>query len=620
LSQGSGSMEKNSIGTIKGSVMYMSPEQARAENDRLDHRTDVYGLGATLYWILTGVAPHKGTRASLPDIQKNRFPTPSQARPLLGIPRELEAICLKAMASKPEDRYQKSGQMAADLENYIAGEPVVALPENFLRKTERFLRKHARGVIASLLALSLAVLGLTWANLVITGQKNTIAMRNSELANQNKIIQGEREKTERSRDFIASILDDLIGYLFDNSLSQVPGGETVRFMLLERNADAVEKYIQENPDDTELKIDLIRLLTRLAKLQQDQQTQESIEKANKIWDRIDQLLQETKATNDETFQLNWKKVFCDKAYYQVGQYVRQGKTTEANSILRDAFAYAKEIVGESNDRNLEFSATHAGLYRRQSALFDASENWEQAAAETQKGRDILLPFVEEYLSTPTAETTQGEMISETELNSGILGNFLLMSGDLADYQTLSGRLDQARQIASVALGACGLAPRVLNAELDGLIQSGANYRRLHRIALLQKDFESANGFYAKAREFFDRNRMNPYVLHAWLFIESDRARGLAGTDLNKAAASLDEAIRLFQAIQNDPEPGFQPIRAPRSIAEMECCIAAAKLAIAKAESQNENLPALVEEKNRCVQRLKDTGAGPATIKGLELLP
>ena len=95
----------------------MSPEQAMGRIDHLGPASDVYGLGATLYYLLTGRVPFEGSDLNrvLWAVQRGEFPPPRQAAPT--IDRALEAVCLKAMALKPEDRYCSPLALAADIEH-----------------------------------------------------------------------------------------------------------------------------------------------------------------------------------------------------------------------------------------------------------------------------------------------------------------------------------------------------------------------------------------------------------------------------------------------------------------------------------------------------------------------
>src|SRR5262249_18606836 len=91
-------------GSALGTPAYMSPEQAAGDLARLGSRSDVYSLGATLYCLLTGRAPFDGEAGEvLRKVQRGEFAPPRQLDP--SVDKALEAICLKAMATRPEDRY-----------------------------------------------------------------------------------------------------------------------------------------------------------------------------------------------------------------------------------------------------------------------------------------------------------------------------------------------------------------------------------------------------------------------------------------------------------------------------------------------------------------------------------
>ena len=105
----------------------MSPEQAEGRLDQVGPLSDVYSLGATLYCLLTGKPPIDETDVgeALRRVQRGEFPPPRAVRP--SIPPGLEAICLKAMALKPEDRYPSARALADEIEHWLADEPVLGL-------------------------------------------------------------------------------------------------------------------------------------------------------------------------------------------------------------------------------------------------------------------------------------------------------------------------------------------------------------------------------------------------------------------------------------------------------------------------------------------------------------
>jgi serine/threonine protein kinase len=626
MSPGSGSQERTSVGTIKGTVTYMSPEQARAENDRLDHRTDVYGLGAILYWILTGQAPH--SKKALPDIQKNRFPAPSQVRPTLSIPRELEAICLKAMASQPEDRYQKGRDMAADLENFIAGEPVVALPENFVRKSERFLRKHARAVIASLLGLTLAVLGLTLANVIISGQKKEIARQNRKLVENEEELNLRLEKIQKlvkdltaSRRVASATLEEVVGSLFDDRLSQVPGANEIRIGLLTDIATKIETYLVDNPDDTELKLDLVRLLTRLAKLEgENNKTQE----ATKHWQRADELLKETKDTPDQVFQINWKKTFCDNGYYQTSALLKQGLVDQADALVKEACSIADEyqdsLKGDIKEVQ-KFAPSYVRLYRRRASILAQGEKWNEALTETSKAKDVLQNYVAMHLPKLVSELGSTEIIPD--LKAGTLGYYYLLCSDQGDYETILNKYSDAENSYLRALEGCQLAPRSQGLARDGRLKTASNLRKLHRLALMNKDYSKADTYYQQAIEKCSQDRpLEVDVEVNFLFIESDRARALAENKLEEAQRSLERAgISLDNNIKNGAGPEFEKIVANESmLAEMEYCLSAARSAIAKASNDLEELDKQEKAKTTHLSELKEQNASTLKLRELIFLP
>jgi serine/threonine-protein kinase len=129
------------MGQAVGTPQYMSPEQAAGEL-QVGPASDIYNLGATLYFVLTGKPPFTAQNWTTVQHQicTSTFPRPRQVR--RDVPPALEAICLKAMAAKPEDRYASSLDLAADLENWLAHEPVSAWPEPLLMRTRRWLFRH----------------------------------------------------------------------------------------------------------------------------------------------------------------------------------------------------------------------------------------------------------------------------------------------------------------------------------------------------------------------------------------------------------------------------------------------------------------------------------------------
>jgi serine/threonine protein kinase len=149
-------------GSIVGTPAYMSPEQAGGRQDLMEPTSDVYSLGATLYYLLTGHAPveGKGAADTIAAVRKGDFPPPRSVHP--SVDPALEAICMKAMAHQPEDRYATARALSDELERWLADEPVVAYRDPPARAMSRWLARHPivliRGlaVVVGLLVIALS--------------------------------------------------------------------------------------------------------------------------------------------------------------------------------------------------------------------------------------------------------------------------------------------------------------------------------------------------------------------------------------------------------------------------------------------------------------------------------
>jgi tetratricopeptide (TPR) repeat protein/tRNA A-37 threonylcarbamoyl transferase component Bud32 len=146
------------MGSALGTPQFMSPEQAAGRLDQMGPASDVYSLGATLYCLLTGRAAMEGREvgAVLRQVQRGDFPPPRQVK--REVPAALAAVCLKAMALRPEDRYATPRALAADVEKWLADEPVSAWREPWRMRAGRWARRHQAMVAACAAGLLVTVL------------------------------------------------------------------------------------------------------------------------------------------------------------------------------------------------------------------------------------------------------------------------------------------------------------------------------------------------------------------------------------------------------------------------------------------------------------------------------
>ncbi len=161
----SGSMETQP-GAVMGSPAYMAPEAAEGRAADADERTDVYLLGATLYHILTGRMPHHGSNLEETVHLARTVPPLSPRRIKADIPRALEAVCLRAMAHRKQDRYGSALELAQDMECYVAGAPVSAYCEPWPTRTARWCKRNRRALGRSLAAALVLAAVLVGAALI----------------------------------------------------------------------------------------------------------------------------------------------------------------------------------------------------------------------------------------------------------------------------------------------------------------------------------------------------------------------------------------------------------------------------------------------------------------------
>ena len=155
---GSGSAPTQ-FGSAVGTPQYMSPEQATGRLDRMGPLTDVFGLGATLYHVLTNKPPqHEDSVERILDrVEHGEFRRPTEINSAVPLP--LEAICLKALAVRPTERYNSPTELGEDIDRWLSDEPVAVCRDSLVVRATRWVRKHQTFSATSAVAALLLIVG-----------------------------------------------------------------------------------------------------------------------------------------------------------------------------------------------------------------------------------------------------------------------------------------------------------------------------------------------------------------------------------------------------------------------------------------------------------------------------
>jgi serine/threonine protein kinase len=254
-------------GSALGTPAYMSPEQARGDLDSLGPATDVYSLGATLYYLLTGRPPfdEKNLGDLLRAVERGDFPRPRQLDP--GIPRALDAICVKAMATRPEDRYRTAKALADDVERWMAGAPVAAYPrEEWIDQLTRWARRNQSGA----LAIGLTLVGVALAALISAvsiDRARRAAEAAETLARKREFEAGDNLRVARENLRLAQdVTRGALHRVASSALAQVPGAGLVRRELARSALDFNERFLKIDPKNLDVQWDVIDIYRTVGRL------------------------------------------------------------------------------------------------------------------------------------------------------------------------------------------------------------------------------------------------------------------------------------------------------------------------------------------------------------------
>jgi serine/threonine-protein kinase len=255
----SGDSTMTQTGQTLGTPAFMSPEQAAGELGRLGPRSDVYSLGATLYYLLTSQAPFAEGEVGevLAKVRQGDFRLPRQVN--REVPQALEAVCLRAMAHEPEQRYATSRELAEEIERWLADQPVAAYCERWTERLSRWTRRHQ--VLTRTAAAAAAAITLAAATAVFFIQQSR-----TEVERQRDLARANYQNAEENFLLAKQAVEDYLTRVSENTLLKAQDRQDLRELrkkLLEDALKFYHKFIHKRGDDPGQQAELAEAYSRV---------------------------------------------------------------------------------------------------------------------------------------------------------------------------------------------------------------------------------------------------------------------------------------------------------------------------------------------------------------------
>ncbi|MBL8843237.1 MAG: serine/threonine protein kinase [Planctomycetes bacterium] len=388
LAAAEGSAELTRSGAELGSLRFMAPEQLRGQRDAVHETTDVYGLGVTLYELLT-LAPAfdaPDDEAIRRAIAAGDFPPPRARVPSL--PRDVETACLVAMERDPRRRYASAAAFAEDLERLQQRQPIAARRMGPALRARRWCERHP-ALATALLLMTVLTAASTWfafeQSAANTATNAALGVANA----QTEHARRQSDRAERNVERAQRAIELMLTRFADQHLRRLPQVEQIRTALL---ADAValqEAVLAEESDDPAVRRATASAWDRLGRIQQElgraEEASRSLEKAlalreEFIADRPDDLL-----ANDEV-ALGW---------HDLGNMARAlGRFDASERHFRHAIALTEASLARHPDKERGFGLTLGRSLNDLSITLDEQGRHAEALASCGRALELLAPLVE----------------------------------------------------------------------------------------------------------------------------------------------------------------------------------------------------------------------------------
>ena len=416
---------RTQMGQTMGTPAFMAPEQAEGRLDHIDSRSDIYGLGATLFNILTDDTPHKGktTIETLQGIVKGAIPSPRDVDS--SVPPALDAICSKAMQRVRVDRYQSAQDLADDIQRWLVDEPVSAYPEPFMKRAGRWIRRHRTLALSVATTLLVITVASTLAAVLIGAahQETKEALRKEEIAKGEAVVardaqQELKEQATRllrgSRETVDTMLTQVAGWL-----AYQKGMDKSREILLREAAAEYRRFASERSDDPNLRLESGRAFLRLGDVLRRMGKPEEAIKA----------FEDATAVLDELASTSAVKLEVARARMELGGVLRSlGENEKAASALEaarksfEALSEVKDLKVDALRYRAECLMLHARLVKALGDADQALELAEQASAVFQSLMADHAARVNRH-GLANARVLRGELLMTLGRSADAMGEF-----------------------------------------------------------------------------------------------------------------------------------------------------------------------------------------------------
>jgi serine/threonine protein kinase/Tfp pilus assembly protein PilF len=469
-------------GDVLGTLRYMSPEQALANRVPVDHRTDLYSLGATLYELLTlqPTFPGRSREELLAQIALEEPQPPGRVN--RAVPADLETVVLKALAKAPEERYATAQELADDLERFLKDLPIRAKRPALAQRAAKWARRHRAVVGAAAVVLAVAVVALA-VSTVVVWRKQVQARRAYEAEVQARAAEAEQRRRAEINAHLALAVEKIYLQVMEPRSPKDPQAEQEDRELFRLVLTSYEQSAQDNTTNPAARLQIGKAYQHIGliyhKLGHPAQAEQALGRAIALWEKL--------AADSPAIPEHRRELATCRA--RLGALLGQAdRPREAEAHLRQALAAQKKLADDAPAEPV-YRQDLARTYDNLGVLLRKLGRFQQAEEAHREAERLCDRLVKEK------EPSKGPR-SRHELAcvSASLGALLLETGRLREAEQAYRRaLDLQRGLVKELPRMTACREQLAGAHLSlGVVLERAG------------DFEKASEAYGQARDLWEK--------------------------------------------------------------------------------------------------------------------